>query len=560
MMMTMTTATTFSKATTTTTTTTTTATISNSTPRFQDDNRSSSSRSIRPIHNSTNNNSDAARRSSASSSYGNDDNDDDTTAAKSNNNNWHPLLYMNPWESQHRQGSLSHHSFFLQPLVGGGGGDDDDASSSSSSSAIVQSVDLASRHLIQLLQEVYHYNGHANVRSSAGSSSSSSRGRHGGVAGADHVPLSRCHVVLQRLVELPFSVHGRAQRADAILILLQLMDEKQQQQQQLQLQRGGGGGDSAALHHHHHQRSPFAPLRPNHATYRIVLQLYATTTTTGTLSTTHDDDDDDESTFMAVPLRAQELIQQMQDGYQIRGNLQMKPHAYHYNRVLYCWKECRHATNRILYATQFFLHNVHHNDGSLDATSYVIMMRICSGNLSSDHHHQPQQQQQRGHDPRRSSQHQVVATAAMEVAILGAKAAIRIWQATMEQQQQQQQQQPSLQSPASSPPPQQVDLPSHFYTHFLQAIRPLSDQTGGPKDFELRKEYFAKCFVHAQRHGKLNAHILQEFIVHVQSQRLTRQLLGDDLMDAIYGVSPTTRAVQVLLEKMPSSWKEHATN
>jgi hypothetical protein len=462
-----------------------------------------------------NNNPNSTRGSSISSSG------HDNDSSHNNDHNWHPLLYINPWERQQQQQTIHASSTFtkdshcyLQPL---------DAA---------PAADVATRHLIQLLQDVYHY-GHARVVLSTSGSGSS---------GSEHVSLSRCHQVLQNLVALPVHIPGRAQRADAILVLLQLIDEKQQRASHRARDGKATTATTAVGKKQKNQdhRSAFAPLAPSHETYKIVLQLYATTTTTTSASSsnataTHDDEDD--SMMMTIPLRAQELLQQMQDQYQRHRNLQLKPHAYHINRVLYCWKECQHDLNRVLYATRFFLKHVVHEPGNLDATSFVLIMRICSSNL----HHQP---------------------ASSAAAILGAKAAIRVWQVALEQQHQS--------------PRQSLDLPSHFYAHFLQAIRALSDQTtvvtgdssskGSSKsnnsnnDFELRKQYFAKCFIHARDHGKLNAHVLQEFLVHVRSKRLTQQLLGHDLMQVIHGVSPATRAVEVLQQNMPSSWKERATN
>jgi hypothetical protein len=498
---------------------------------FQDKNNNNR----RNIHSQNNINNDIARAAGT---------DSNSHSNSSNlNNYWHPLLYINPWEEPPQglpQPQHSSSSCFLQPLLWL---DDDDSSSSSSVHAHappeVQAVDVATRHLIQLLQEVYHY-GHAKnvVRSGGGGSSSSSPRQQGqGTATTttaasanvtDHVPLSRCVQVLQSLGALPVHVIGRAERADAILILLQLIDQKQQQQQQ-----------RAADPHHH--RTHFAPLQPNHDTYRIVLQLYATTTATSSpSSSTHDDYE----SSMAIPLRAQELIQQMQDVYRVHGDLEMKPHAYHYNRVLYCWQECRHDVNRILYATTFFLQNLHNG---LNATSYVVIMRLCASDirLVADRSKQHHIHNHRNNNTSSSLQQQQ--QQAVKVAGLGAKAAIRIWQVTMEQ--------PASSSQSS---PLFLDLPSHFYAHFLQAIRPLSDETG-PNDFALRKEYYTKCFVQARERGKLNEYILLEFIVHVKSKTLTHQLLGENLMQTIYGVSPAQRAVQVLLKNMPLNWKNKST-
>jgi hypothetical protein len=146
----------------------------------------------------------------------------------------------------------------------------------------------------------------------------------------------------------------------------------------------------------------------------------------------------------------------------------MKPHAFHWDQVLLAWKECT-DWDKVAHAAKIFLEK--RAEGLVDVTAYITLLRIC------------------GHDH-----------ANEKAALLGAKVAVKLWQVVMEEE-----------SEHVAGGPTVEDLPSHFYGHFLQAIRCLPAGS-------MREYYFDACFAAACKHGKVDAVIINEFIVHVNSR------------------------------------------
>jgi len=88
------------------------------------------------------------------------------------------------------------------------------------------------------------------------------------------------------------------------------------------------------------------------------------------------------------------------------------------------------------------------------------------------------------------------------------------------------------------------------YAAFLQAIRSL------PKDEPLRERYYLACVDRAIRHGKMNAVIWNEVLIHCESKKLWGRYLYD-YRDDIAKMSPG-EASRVLVNVTPHRWSEHA--
>lgn len=301
-------------------------------------------------------------------------------------------------------------------------------------------ADTVTRHVIQLLQELY---------------------LTGRPRSADRITTERCNTVLQRLV----SIADSSDRAHAILELMRLFRR-----------------DPTS------QRQPMEFPFPDRDTYRHVLQI------------------DSSRNGGGRPWRTHALVEEMERRYREEGELALKPHAFHWNCVLLAWKETDDWEKSVHAARVLF--DLHEKDRQiLNVTSYMTVLRICA------HQH-----------------------ANEKAAVLGANVAIKLWQIVIE---------------AGEMMKEDIlDFPSHFYSVFLQAIRCL------PNDNDLRWQYFGRCFGRACQQGKVNAVVLNEFLVHSRSRRLSDTYLGE-YKEQVRGLSPED-AVKVLMQKIPSSWTERA--
>jgi hypothetical protein len=186
-------------------------------------------------------------------------------------------------------------------------------------------ADTATRHVLQLLQELYHYGEPVNN---------------------NRVTTPRCNFVLQSL--LPLKIQGRAARGDAILQRMELFDN-------VQLSPPSASG-----------RWPMEVPKPSRETYNAVLQLLSRTS--GTRN---------------IPDRAQALVEKMEWRYTTLGELEMKPFAFHWNCVLLAWKECE-DWDKAVHATSLVLRLRKEDPGLLDASSYVNLLRTCAHRHTSE--------------------------------------------------------------------------------------------------------------------------------------------------------------------------------
>jgi hypothetical protein len=330
-------------------------------------------------------------------------------------------------------------------------------------------ADYATRHLVQLLQELFHA---------------------GRPLTYDRITTERCNHALQLLLKMN-EIQGRAFRADAILQTMELFDTYQASTIV--------GADPASLpssSRQQRQRQHKLPLeipKPNRFTYNTLLQLYARTRGS-----------------REIPLRCQALVEKMEWRYRVLGELDMKPHAFHWDQVLLAWKECT-DWDKAAHAAKIFLEK--RSEGLVDVTAYITLLRIC------------------GHDH-----------ANEKAALLGANVAVKLWQVVMEETD------GSHSVPSVGPTVE--DLPSHFYGHFLQAIRCLP--TGRMRDY-----YFDACFAAARKNGKVNAVIINEFIVHVNSPKVFFGQWLAPYKDRVRG-KPPKQAAGILFECIPAEWKARA--
>jgi hypothetical protein len=329
-------------------------------------------------------------------------------------------------------------------------------------------ADYATRHLVQLLQELFHA---------------------GQPLTDDRITTERCNHALQLLLEMN-EIQGRAFRADAILQTMELFDTYHSST----IVDADPESSSSSLRQQQRQRLQPRKLsleipKPNRYTYNTLLQLYARTRGS-----------------REIPLRCQALVQKMEWRYRVLGELDMKPHVFHWVQVLLAWKECT-DWDKAAHAAKIFLEK--RAEGLVDVTAYITLLRICGHNHAND-----------------------------KAALLGANVAVKLWQVVMEEE-----------SEHAAGGPTVEDLPSHFYGHFLQAIRSLPPGS-------MREYYFDSCYAAACKHGKVNDVIINEFIVHVNSPKVFGQWLAP-YKDRIRG-KPLKQAVGILFRCIPVEWKARA--
>jgi hypothetical protein len=304
-------------------------------------------------------------------------------------------------------------------------------------------LDVETRHIVQLLHELYLF----------GQPTTNNR-----------VTTERCNHTLKHMFSIP--IEDRADRADAILKRMELFDNLKPPSQC--------------------GRWPLEVPRPNRETYNLVLQIFAKTSGTRELAE-----------------RAEAIVQKMEWRYRTLGELDMKPHAFHWNCVMLTYKECT-DWDKSLYAAKLVLERLRHDPTVFDPSLFVNLLRVFA------HRHVNE-----------------------KAALLGANLAIKVWQDMIEDN--------SFELP---------ELPSHFYGHFLQAIRCL------PEENQFRAQYFDACFLRACQEGKINRIVLDEFLTHVRSRKVSDKHIGIYTRKT-FALSKTD-AVDAILEMMPDSWKANA--
>lgn len=383
-------------------------------------------------------------------------------------------------------------------------------------------ADYATKHIIHLLQ-LFH---------SSSSSSSSSNTL------TNRVTTEQCNSALKNLLELLPPLHNNnressssssppkesdtalrtqriAERAYAILENMELVDDflsaatQHRHTQRTSHQETSTSSPLLVIDSHHRQkRLPRLPPKPNRDTYNSVLQIFSRT-----------------AGPREVPQRAAEIVERMEWRYAQRHELELKPVNFHWNCVLLAWKNCIDDDDweKPVHAMRLIMEKAAQDPTLVDNSSYIHLLRICA----LHHHHN---QESHGNDS-------AVAAASLKASKLGASVAVKLWQELFERD-------------GGKALPVTGELQSHFYNHFLQAIRALD--AGSP----LRRAYYAAAFQRAVDHGKVNQFVLQEFFLHVQDPKVFDRFLGP-YRGAVTGMKATD-AVQTILELVPPEWTRHA--
>lgn len=201
-------------------------------------------------------------------------------------------------------------------------------------------LDIQSRHLLQLLQELY---------------------QHKRPLSYDEVTTHRCNVVLNSLFinattvdnshdknqnkndnnRVLFTDTERSDRAHAILQAMQLFEEEDETRP---------------------YRRPYAWPAPDRETYRAVLHLDSRTAGSA-----------------RIPERALQLVWHLQtDLYEKRGQVQFKPHGFHWMCVFYAWKECTEK-DKARRALDLLFQLRQDERVELNDTVYLTVLRLCAG-------------------------------------------------------------------------------------------------------------------------------------------------------------------------------------
>ena len=358
-------------------------------------------------------------------------------------------------------------------------------------------ADYATKHIISLLQNVHRYC----------YLSSNSFG--------NKVTTEQCNSALNNLLELiPSQKEGRlsledsnvertqriTERANAILENMELVDDilssatntNQHDHQQ-----------STSLLPNQRKKPSSLPPKPNRDTYNTILQIFARTAGT-----------------REVPQRATEIVERMQWRYATRHELELQPVSFHWNCVLLAWAHCD-DWEKPVHALRLILDKAAQDPALVDHSSYIHLLRMCSRHS----------QRTRDRGPQSSKETK-----------LGASVAVKLWQVLFE----------SEDDPGSTALPVTGPLQSHFYSHFLQAIRALD--VGSP----MRHRYYANAFQRAVDQGKLNRYVLQEFFLHVQDSATFDRFLGPYRRD-VFGMN-ADEAVQKILKVVPPEWTQNAND
>jgi len=286
-----------------------------------------------------------------------------------------------------------------------------------------------------------------------------------------------------------------AHTADAVLRAMQLFDRPEYT----------NNSDTTAT------RLPFLLPRPNRNTYKNVLRILAETKPT---------------TDKGIPRRTREIVETMQRRYEMDGVLELKPHEFHWNCVLKAWQNYEPAADsddddiKSVEAAKVFLDDAFARDPS----SYVVMMQICA----------------HGHSTTKS-------------AVLGANVAVKVWQDTIERYTDNDDNDHDGGGGGENSDETAVihSLKTHFYAFFLQAIRYL------PFHDKLRDRYYEACLDRCISMGKVNAIVLNEFLVHNASPELFRKFLGQ-YGERIRGMPPTQASQLLYDELIPYDWRANA--
>ena len=259
---------------------------------------------------------------------------------------------------------------------------------------------------------------------------------------------------------------------------------------------------------------PCRPPRPNRETYNTVLQIFARTTGS-----------------RQVPQRAAQIVKRMEWRYTQQHELELKPVSFHWNCVLLAWALCEDCWDKPVHAMRLILDKAAQDPGLVDNSSYIHLLRMCAL------HHHAAAARPRGDAA--AAEHGT-GGGGTKAAKLGASVAVKLWQELLEHGN----------DTTNVTLPLHGELPSHFYSHFLQAIRALD--IGDP----MRHHYYANAFQRAVERGKVNRFVLQEFFLHVRHPATFDRFLGS-YRPSVAGMTADD-AVQTILKLVPPDWKCHA--
>ena len=361
-------------------------------------------------------------------------------------------------------------------------------------------LDYATRHLIQLLQELETFGCYYQTE--------------------DYVTLGRCKYVLKVLLnhhrrhdkDGNDSMEQCAYRAQAILQNMMVFRKK----------------TTPAPQHRNTSVSFVAAWpAPDRETFFLVMQIFQRTRKCKDLS---------------FPRLAQSVVDQMQSEFQENNDDRFEPDSFHWNSVLICWTNCEDWQRAVYAATETFQRSTHR-----DASSFVHMMLVCTDMGLNKHNGDQKKGAELGaqvaarlwnryisrkHKRSSTAENDVIASSLQEESPNGT--------AITEPQRDDYDERRKIVK----------ELPSRFYAAFLQAIRAFPDST------VLRVSLYDECFDEACLQGRVNAVVLKEFIIHAQSEAVKNKHLGPYLRDII-GKRPG-EAVAQLMDMVPSQWTARA--
>lgn len=182
-------------------------------------------------------------------------------------------------------------------------------------------LDIQTRHVLQLLQELH---------------------QHKRPLSFNEVTTDRCNTVLNLLFPNDNRItntEARSDRAHAIVQAMQLFEDDE---------------------HPRMERRAYPWPAPDRETYRVVLHLDSRTVGPA-----------------RIPERALDLVWHLQELYETRGQVQFKPHGFHWMCVFYAWKECTDV-NKAKRALELLLQLREDERVELNDTAYLTVLRLCA--------------------------------------------------------------------------------------------------------------------------------------------------------------------------------------
>ena len=363
----------------------------------------------------------------------------------------------------------------------------------------------------------------------------------------------------------------------------------------------------------HRHRLPRTIPKPNRETYNTILLLLSRT-----------------SGSYTIPQMAQTIVEQMEYRYNVLHELDVKVTNFHYNCILLAWSLCTEY-DKCLHATQLLIYNAtrSHSHEIVDGSSYIHVLRICANHVkfvaTEPSTHATDRTSTTTTTVTNTMTHRITSYLSnpspsqsppqqLQSQLLGANVAIQLWKEMFERNtttttmaygattggvsgydnnnnngsgtlldaRNDTSLKALLTQYLSDDERQTVplyipDLPPHFYSHFLQAIRPLpivypsqysynnndnydprtphkrNNISNHSNNYSIRDLYYMKCMDHAIENGKVNSFVLQEFFVHVKNKYIFDMFLGD-YRSQIFGMHPNEAVPHLMNACLPRSW------